>query len=50
MDSSQNGPIEVPIWETHFEWEVVEMVDPISRIRFEVCGMKNYQKKHDVKC
>ena len=49
LGSGQNGPIEVPFWETRFEWEIIKMVDIIGRIGFEVCGKKNYQKERCVK-
>ena len=32
INSSQNGPIEVSILKTFFEWKTIKMVDPISRI------------------
>ena len=47
-DSSQNEPFEVSIWKACLKWKVVKMVDPIGRIWFEVCGKKNYQRKHSV--
>ena len=43
MDSGQNGPVEVSIWEAYLKWKVVKMVDPIGRILFELCGKKKYQ-------
>ena len=44
MGGSQNGSFEVIIWETKFECKIVKMVDPISRVRFEVCGKEDYQR------
>ena len=38
MGGGKNGPIEVPLWETHFEWKIVKMVDFAGGIRLEVCG------------
>ena len=38
MGGSKNGPIEVSLRETRFEWKFVKMVDLIDRIQFEVCG------------
>ena len=32
IDSSQNGPIELSTWETRFEWKIIKMVDPVSKI------------------
>ena len=32
MDSSQNGPIEVFVWEAHLKWKIIKMVDSIGRI------------------
>ena len=49
MGGSNNGPIEVSLWETCFEWKIVKMVDLVNRIWFEVCGYENYQMKHRVK-
>ena len=37
MDSSHNRPVEVFVWEAHLKQKFVKMVDPIGKIRFEVC-------------
>ena len=42
MDSSQNRPYEVSIWEACLRWKVVKTVDSIGRIQFEVRGKENY--------
>ena len=38
MGGGKNRPIEVSLWDTHFEWKIVEMINLIGKIRFEVCG------------
>ena len=32
IDGSKNGPIEVSLQETHFEWKIVKVVNLVSRI------------------
>ena len=35
---SKNGPIEVSLWETCFEWKIVMIIDLVGKIWFEVYG------------
>ena len=49
ISSRPNGSIEVLVWETRIEWKTIKMVDPISKIRFEVCSKENHQRKHHVR-
>ena len=49
MDSGKNGSIKVLVWEAHFEWKTIEMVDSTSKIRFKACGKENHQRKHHVR-
>ena len=42
IGGSKNGSLEVPIRETIFKWKTIKMIDPISRVRFEVCGEEDY--------
>ena len=36
IGGSKNELIEVPLWETRFEWKIVKMVDLVDKIQFEV--------------
>ena len=49
MGGIKNVPIEVSLSEACFEWKIFKIVDLIGRIRFEVCGYKNYKKECHVK-